>query len=181
MPEHRQAFRPVDLLACLNQHGVSYILIGGVAARAHGSSLHTGDVDICPEDHEDNAGRLADALSDLEARLFVDDGSPLFPMEWDRMTVRQQRILNLMTRFGRLDVVWEPAGTSGYDRLLREAWRARIRDIEVMVISLDDLIATKAATGRPRDETPLEQLRFLRERSAETDEDDRDGSDDPTA
>ena len=35
------------LLATLNEHGVRYVVIGGVAAQAHGSAQFTGDLDIC--------------------------------------------------------------------------------------------------------------------------------------
>src|SRR4029453_15867189 len=40
-------FDPLRILAGLRAHGVNYVLIGGLAAAAHGSPLETDDVDVC--------------------------------------------------------------------------------------------------------------------------------------
>ena len=49
------------------------MLIGGLAAVAHGSAIPTTDLDLVPDASQDNLGRLAGALSDLEAKLRVED------------------------------------------------------------------------------------------------------------
>ena len=41
-------FDPERLLRVLNQHGVVYVIVGGLAAIAHGSTLPTEDVDVAP-------------------------------------------------------------------------------------------------------------------------------------
>lgn len=61
-------FEPEALLATLNRHGVAYVLIGGLAATLHGSTVRTGDADICPSTARDNLERLAAALAELGAR-----------------------------------------------------------------------------------------------------------------
>ena len=43
-------FDPEAILRTLVDHGVEFVLIGGVAATLHGSPLRTGDVDICPQE-----------------------------------------------------------------------------------------------------------------------------------
>jgi hypothetical protein len=40
-------FDPVRILRALNDWHVSFVLIGGLAGIAHGSSLATFDLDIC--------------------------------------------------------------------------------------------------------------------------------------
>jgi hypothetical protein len=57
------------ILGALDRHGVDYVLIGGIAARLHGSPLLTEDVDITPALDRPNLARLAEALTELEARL----------------------------------------------------------------------------------------------------------------
>ena len=37
----------LDLLRRLVEHGVEFVLVGGMAAAAHGASIVTEDVDIC--------------------------------------------------------------------------------------------------------------------------------------
>lgn len=61
-------FDPERLLHVLAEHEVSFVLIGGLAAVAHGSPLPTTDVDIAPDRTEENLDRLASALSELGAK-----------------------------------------------------------------------------------------------------------------
>ena len=155
MADPQVAFVPSSILGTLNDHQVAYVLIGGVAARMHGSVLRTGDVDICPQATDDNAARLAEALHDLQARVFVDERTPALAVPFDAAFVRGQQVRNLITRFGRLDVIWQPAGTSAYDQLAADAHTAEIRGVRVRVASLDALIASKQAAGRDKDATAL--------------------------
>ena len=53
-------------------HGVRFVIIGGMAARLRDTGYATVDVDICPSTDDDNLGKLASALADLEARLRVE-------------------------------------------------------------------------------------------------------------
>ena len=65
---------PFDLeriLCALQRHGVEYVLVGGLVARAHGAERPTEDVDFVPRSSEDNLNRLATALRELGARLRV--------------------------------------------------------------------------------------------------------------
>jgi hypothetical protein len=53
----------LDVFSSLNSHGVKYLVIGGIAAIAHGVPRATLDLDILIEASLDNARRLLDALS----------------------------------------------------------------------------------------------------------------------
>jgi len=57
------------ILACLEQNGVRYVLIGGLAAILHGSPQATFDADICPARDGDNLEKLATALVQMRARI----------------------------------------------------------------------------------------------------------------
>lgn len=50
----------------LNRSGVPYILIGGMAARAHGSTVNTEDVDICILACDDHFRRIVEAFADVQ-------------------------------------------------------------------------------------------------------------------
>ncbi len=65
-------FEPGELLAVLVRHGVRFVLIGGLAALAHGSPFPTEDVDITPDTEPGNLSRLSAALTELDARIRSD-------------------------------------------------------------------------------------------------------------
>lgn len=52
------------LFAALAEHGVRYVLIGGVAVNLHGIVRATEDVDLVVRPDEDNVARLRRALRD---------------------------------------------------------------------------------------------------------------------
>ena len=41
-------FRPQEIMAVLDRHGVRYVLVGGLAAVLHGAAHLTTDVDVVP-------------------------------------------------------------------------------------------------------------------------------------
>src|SRR5438034_9632809 len=69
-----EPFDPIRILAGLRSHGVNYVLIGGLAAAAHGSPVETDDVDICLAPDDQNLDRFGLALLDLGANPAPDDG-----------------------------------------------------------------------------------------------------------
>ena len=71
---------PLDsesLVRLLDRYGVAYVLVGGLAAVAHGAMRATFDVDIVPRWRADNLEALAAALRAAGARLRVPDGPPV--------------------------------------------------------------------------------------------------------
>ncbi len=47
-------FDPDQILETLDRHAVSYVLVGGVAARAHGALRSTADIDCVPDTSREN-------------------------------------------------------------------------------------------------------------------------------
>ena len=63
-----------------------------------------------------------------------------------------------------MDVVLNPAGAAGYEDIRRDAVRVRLpRGLEIWVASLDRVIESKRATGRPKDRAVLPELERLRD------------------
>jgi hypothetical protein len=76
-------FNPAAILAALERYEVRYVLIGGLAANAHGVRRTTRDVDVIVERSRENLERLAEAARELEV------GSPVIDSrrrELDRST-----------------------------------------------------------------------------------------------
>jgi hypothetical protein len=59
------------ILTTLDRHGVEYLVVGGLGARAHGAQRPTQDIDFVPSSTGENLDRLAGALRELGARLRV--------------------------------------------------------------------------------------------------------------
>lgn len=150
-----------ELFACLNRHGVRYVLIGGLAAVLHGSPLPTLDADICPARDAENLTRLASALDELDARIRSTDtpGGVTFPR--DAAFLAGIDLLNLVTRAGDLDLAFVPAGGATYDDLALRALSVRIRETTIAVAALADVIRSKEAANRPKDQRSLPLLRQL--------------------
>jgi hypothetical protein len=73
---------------------------------------------------------------------------------------------NLVTDFGRMDLTFAPAGTSGYTDLARDAVHLKILGAEVDVASLADVIRSKEASNREKDRLVLPVLRRLLDEGA---------------
>ncbi len=159
MPEPE--FQPDRMLGVLEEHGVRFVLIGGFAAVIHGSPYVTTDIDLVPESSLDNLGRLSAALRAMNARVWTASEPEGIPFDHDAASIAGVRVWNLVTDLGRLDLTFEPAGTSGYEDLARGAIRLEISGIQVDVATLADIIRSKEAAGRDKDRLVLPVLRRL--------------------
>lgn len=148
------------LFATLDHHRVTYVLIGGLAAVFHGSPFPTEDVDITPAPDADNLARLAAAMRDLNARIRI-DGEAGSPFLCDARTLAGADTWNLTTDAGDLDIAFRPSGTSGYDDLRRDATEATLYDVTVEIASLADVVRSKQAANRPKDQRVLPALRRI--------------------
>jgi hypothetical protein len=154
-------FDPLRALATLNRHRVRYVLIGGFAAKLHGSPVLTADIDICYARDDADLERLVSALAELHPTLRgTDEG---LPFRLDVQSIRNGDVFTFVTDTGDLDILGTPAGTTGYEQLARNAVHMDLEEVDVEVASLDDLIAMKRATGRARDRIHLEILVALRD------------------
>lgn len=161
-------FRPQEMLRILHARGVRFVLVGGYAAIVHGSPYVTTDIDVVPERSEDNLARLSDALDVLHARVWTSVEPQGIPFGHDGRSLGESRIWNLVTDHGRLDITFEPSGTTGYADLARDALRLTILGVDVDVASLSDVIRSKEAAGRTKDRLVLPVLRELQEEFGET-------------
>lgn len=153
-----------SLVETLNDHGVRYVLIGGLAATLHGSPMRTGDADICPARDPENLDRLAAALAALDARIWLRDDPRGAAFPHDGRFLGEVDVWNLVTRHGLLDISFRPSGTAGYQDLRRGAVSLEIGEgVEVPVASLLDVIRSKEAAGRDKDRRMLPVLRQLLE------------------
>ncbi len=150
-----------QILACLERHGVRYVVIGGVAAILHGSPQVTFDADICPARDSSNLEALALALREMKARIRAPDVPEGLAFACDAAFLANVSLLNLITQFGDLDLSFTPSGTGGYPDLIERAVRMPLHGFTVPVAALEDVIRSKEAANRPKDQRTLPLLRQL--------------------
>ena len=149
------------LLAALNDAGVQYIVVGGVAARAHGSARLTDDLDISYARNSTNLTRLVTALTPLHPYL---RGAPAgLPFEWSAATLRAGLNFTLTTSAGPIDLLGEIVGGGTYENLLPHALAITLFGAEVRLLDLPWLIRVKRAAGRPKDLEVIAELEALQE------------------
>lgn len=156
-------FEPHELLSRLAAADVQFVIIGGLAAQAHGSPSITADVDIVPSWDPANLAKVAVVLDDITAiRHGVPPGGPRLP-PLDARTLLAGAVFTLNSMFGRLDLLANPDPGIDYEELRKAAVSTTFLGIPLLFASLDDLIAMKRAAGRPKDRVELEILGALRE------------------
>lgn len=141
----------LDLLREMDRAGVRYLLVGAHAIAAHGIPRATRDIDFWIDPEEENAKRVWQALLRFGA-----------PMSALGISERDVRTPGMVLQFGvmpnRIDLM---TSLSGLDRF-SDAWDRRVMtelgDVAVPVLSLEDLRASKRASGRKRDLLDLEML-----------------------
>jgi predicted nucleotidyltransferase len=158
--ENWPEFRPSALLRRLVAHGVDFVVVGGIAMVAHGSSRNTNDLDICYATDPANLEALAGAMTELGATLRgVGEAVPFTP---DAQALRKTSILTLSSSDGDIDLLVGPAGSPSYELLRARAERVTVDGIAVLIASLDDLEAMKRVSHRPKDAIDLEEIEAIR-------------------
>jgi len=142
------------LLHVLSEHGVDYVLIGGVAIQAYGHVRTTLDLDVIASWTKDNMRRLAGALTELEARLRGVDAEFLGIDLGDSQKLYEGGNFLMRTAHGDLDVfaAEQTAGAPrSYDRLRARAVPVEVFGVRILVAHPEDLIRMKAAASQFRD------------------------------
>ena len=149
--------------AALARRGVEFIAIGGWAVQAQQFDLGylSRDVDFTPAPARENLQRLSAALDDLGARVRAGDES--FAFSHDAESLAGVSVLNLTCEHGNFDLCGQPAGIDGgYEELARRAHIVPISvdgdTIPVRCADLADIVRSKQAANRPKDQEVIELL-----------------------
>jgi hypothetical protein len=154
------------LLAALTNGGVEFVIIGGMAATAHGSAHVTVDLDIVYRRTVENISRLAAALSPLQP--YLRGAPPGLPFRFDADTIKRGLNFTLVTTAGDLDAMGEATGGGTYEALLPRSEERPIFGLQVRFVDLEMLIHLKRAAGRPKDLERIAELEALDEERSNT-------------
>jgi hypothetical protein len=137
------------ILVALAQAQVEFVVVGGISAVLHGAPIVTRDIDVCYRRADANLVRLAEALQPFHPQLRdLPEGLPNLV---DVHSLRLGTNFTLTADGQSLDLLGVMSGIGGYDDIIARAVAMEIGDQTVQVLSLEDLIKTKRAAGRPKD------------------------------
>jgi hypothetical protein len=145
--EYRQAEEIRDIFA---RHEVRYLFIGKSAAILLGFPDTTQDADIFAERTTENGRAIVRALRELGFALTDDQAAQID---------RGKDFIQLKNGPFDLDLIFAPDGIERFE----DAWRRHVEVERFPVCHIDDIIASKEATGRRKDRESLPRLRSFRE------------------
>lgn len=147
------------LIQTLAKEGVEFILVGGVAATAHGSARLTLDLDVVYSRRPENLRRLVQALG--PSKPYLRGAPPGLPFQWDVATLERGLNFTLTTELGPVDLLGEIPGGGMFQDLEPGAIRLTVFGVDCLCLSLSQLIRSKRAAGRPKDLEALAELEAL--------------------
>jgi predicted nucleotidyltransferase len=148
-----------SLLRLLTDNQVEFIIVGGAAATAHGSSRLTVDLDVVYGRSNENISRLVEALRPVQP--YLRGAPPGLPFNLNIETVRMGLNFTLTTKLGSLDLLGEIIGGGGYEELFSETIKVEVAGVECLCLNLERLIQVKRAAGRPKDLEVIAELQQI--------------------
>jgi hypothetical protein len=162
-------FDPERIVRALEKHRVEYVLIGALAARLQGFPRVTADFDITPNRASENLSRLAAALRQLNARVCTESVPEGLKFDCSAASLARASLWNLTTDAGRVDLAFEPSGTTGYQDLVAGAVQFEVYGARLFAARLEDIIRSKEAADRPLDRQDVVVMREMLRRRGSAD------------
>ncbi len=135
-----------DMLFALLDENVEFLIVGGFAVSHHGRARATEDIDIWVRPSPDNVAKLWRGLLRFRAPLADVKPEDFLSPDLVFQIGRPPQRIDLITDVDGLD--------------FESAWRRRVHNEvdgrAIPVISLPDLLANKAASGRSQDLADLD-------------------------
>jgi hypothetical protein len=158
------------IVEVFDRHHVDYLIVGGIGAQAHGATRPTSDFDCLARFDGGNLERLCDAMRELNARIRADgltdaEAIALAPAMLHPDVFRRVEISTWQTDAGPLDILHDIPARDGtrqiFEHLVGRSIESNLAGFRVRVAALDDIVASKEWTNRPKDHEALDELRDL--------------------
>jgi len=141
-----------EMLQCLADEGAKFLIVGAYALAAHGYPRATMDIDIWVKPSRDNAEAVLRAL-----RRF---GAPLRGLTIEDLQ-EDDTIFQIGIAPRRIDIITGASGLQ-FDEAFARSSKIHIEGLQVSILSVDDLIRNKRASGRTKDLADAEALESLK-------------------
>lgn len=137
-----------EMLQCLLEENVRFLLVGAYAVAVHGFPRATKDIDFFVWATPENAANLMRALTKF--------GAPLHDISEADLS-SEGIIFQIGNSPRRIDIITNISGVK-FEQAYANKASISIEGIDVPVISLEDLIANKRASARTQDLADVEKL-----------------------
>lgn len=137
-----------DVLSCLKDEEVEFIIVGAYALAAHGLPRATGDIDIWIRNSSDNAQKIISALKKF--------GVPTSNLSEEDFT-SPDMVVQIGVEPCRIDLLTRISGVA-FDEAWENKVSVTIDHLEIYVLSKADLLKNKLAAGRDKDQGDIAWL-----------------------
>jgi predicted nucleotidyltransferase len=137
-----------EMLQCLLEENVRFLLVGAYAVAVHGFPRATKDIDFFVWATPENAANLMRALTKF--------GAPMHDISEADLS-SEGIIFQIGNSPRRIDIITNISGVK-FEQAYANKSTISIEGIDVPVISLEDLIANKRASARAQDLADVEKL-----------------------
>lgn len=141
-----------DLLSSLNDHNVTYMIVGGYAYNLYVEPRATNDIDIWVASDLDNSLKIFEVLKDFGA----------LPAQKEKAFTNPDYILRFGIPPWKVEIMTNISGIKFDDAWKNHILKEIAPDLFVPTISFEDLIINKRASGRLKDLADLEELEKVR-------------------
>ncbi|MDT4897580.1 MAG: hypothetical protein QOH25_2657 [Acidobacteriota bacterium] len=137
-----------DMLSCLRDEEVEFIIVGAYALAAHGLPRATGDIDIWVRNSSANAQKTIRALAKF--------GAPTSSLS-EKDFISPDMVVQIGVEPSRIDLL---TGIDGIE--FDEAWENKVSinidDLKIYTLSKADLLKNKLTTSRDKDQADIAWL-----------------------
>ncbi len=152
----------------LNNLGIDYLVVGGLAVNLHGVPRMTYDIDLMILLQPKNILKLVSKLTQwgYRPKIPVDPKSLANEKKRNEWILEKgMRALNFYSEIlpiGEIDLILD--SPIPYDHLKSRAVKIELQEEKIPIVSLLDLIELKQRAGRKQDLSDVEHLRMILER-----------------
>jgi hypothetical protein len=147
----------------LNDAGVDYVIVGGIAVVLHGVDRLTADLDVVLDLQRDAALKAMKSLEQLGYR-------PRPPVRMEEFAEPERRQQWMETRNMQVFSLWDPHGELpvldlfvsyplDFQGLLEHSVEVDVGGLKTRIASIGHLIEMKSGTNRDKDEQDIAALR----------------------
>jgi predicted nucleotidyltransferase len=152
----------------LNDEGVEFVIVGGVAARLYGSTRLTHDVDVVPNLTPHSWRKTVECIWEMGGRPRIPESMESIAdvrnvQTW--ITEKGMQALNFRSEDGYVEIDLLVAESGRFNSLKERATAVEFRGKTYLIAAVDDLIAMKRAAGRPQDLLDIQELEEIRKRT----------------
>ena len=137
-----------DMLQVLLDNNVKFLLVGAYAMGAHGYPRATGDIDIWVEPTVENSPKVYRSMEAF--------GAPLHDIDESTFTTPSV-VFQIGIAPRRIDIITTLSGIE-FDDAYQQRQIIELEGMNIPILSFDDLIRNKRATGRDKDRLDADRL-----------------------